>query len=211
MASSTQRLASLPGIFTASDALLRANVAAGQLNQVLWRWKCAGYVKPLGARSDVWFNLVVDPVITRERWEKALRRALPTAIVAGHGVLMRSGVTTQLSNSDYLIQPARSPSTSIEGVALHERPVLWIRKLRKLRAINTEHRLPELDPGAALADLVAFDPSSIELDEIDWDEMTPESLALFNELLQGVELQGQDLSSLLNARRNNSFVPGDRS
>ena len=182
MSSTTQRLAALPGIFHATDALLRAQIPAAQLNQVLWRWKTAGYVKPLGARADVWFNLVVDPVITRERWEQAVRLALPSAICAGHGVLMRHGITTQLAANDYLIRPARSPSAAIEGVDLHERPALWIRKLRKMGAVNTGGRLPELDPGAALADLQIFDPDSIDDDDIDWDEMPTQSLALYQGL-----------------------------
>lgn len=131
---SIQRLAALPGIFHATDALLRARISGDQLNQVLWRWKTAGYVKALGARSDVWFNLVVDPVMTRERWESAVRLALPASILAGHGVLMRAGITTQMASSDYLIRPARSASAAVEGVALHERPALWIRKLHKVGA-----------------------------------------------------------------------------
>lgn len=189
MASTIDRLARLPGIFIPSDALLRAKIPAEQLNQVLWRWKTAGYVKPLGARAEVWFNLVVDPVVTRERWEQAIRRAVPTAILAGHGVLMRSGLTTQLASTDYLIRPARSPAAAIEGVTLHERPALWIRKLRKLGAVKTDRQIPELDPGAALADMLLFDASSIDVDEIDWDEMDADSMALFHALAKDTEIE----------------------
>lgn len=95
---------------------------------------------------------------------------------------MRHGITTQLAANDYFIRPARSPSATIEGVDLHERPALWIRKLRKMGAVNTGGRVPELDPGAALADLQIFDPDSIDDDDIDWDEMPPQSLALYQGL-----------------------------
>lgn len=182
MSITTKRLSALPGIFHASDALLRAQIPAEQLNQVLWRWKTSNYIKPLGPRADVWFNLVVDPVVTRERWEQAVKRALPAAILAGHGVLMKSGLSTQLAGNDYLIRPARSATAGVEGAEVHERPAMWIRKLWRAGAVHTESTLPELDPGAALADLLAFDPSTIDLDEIDWGEMPAESQALFDQL-----------------------------
>jgi hypothetical protein len=176
------RLAALPSIFNATDALLRTGIAPKQLNQVMWRWKNSGYVRPVGSRADVWFNLVVDPVVSRERWEEAVRMALPEAILAGHGVLMRSGLSTQMSHSDYMIRPARTASASIEGVELHERPAVWVRKLRQAHAVKRTGGLSELDPGAALADLVKFEPDSIDFDEIDWDEMSSESMAIFHKL-----------------------------
>lgn len=181
--STVSRLAALPGIFHATDALLRAAIVPAQLNQVMWRWKNRGYIKPLGARSDVWFNLVVDPVISRQRWEEAVRMALPEAIIAGHGILMRSGLSTQMSNEDYMIRPARSASAAIDGVELHERPALWIRKLRQTHAVTRVGGLAELDAGAALADLLKFDPGSVDADEIDWDELSPTSRKVFDDLM----------------------------
>lgn len=176
------RMSALPEIFTATDAIQIGKVESSQLNQVMWRWKNSGLVKPLGARCDVWFNLVKDPVITQDRWIKAVRLAVPHAILAGHQVLQRSGLTTQIAGCAYLIRAARSAACTIDGAELHERPAAWIKRLWEIGAISSNGGLAELDPGAALADLLAFAPNSIDLDDIYFDEVTPESLAFYEEL-----------------------------
>jgi hypothetical protein len=60
-----------------------------------------------------------------------------------------------------------------------------------MRAVNEEGPLPELDPGAALVDLLRFDPDSIDMDDIDWDEMKTESRQIFNAL---ADYAGVDVS-----------------
>jgi hypothetical protein len=188
-ASAAQRLAALPAIFVGSDVLLSTKIAPEQLNQVLWRWKVAGLIRPLGPRADVWFNLVRDANITRERWEQAVKRAMPSAVRAGHPILMSSGLSTQMSSSDYLIRPARSLSAGIDGASLHERPALWMRRLQRVGAIQTFGVLPQLDPGAALADLIRFEPGfEDQLDEIDWDELSEESRQMLLELVSDADV-----------------------
>lgn len=192
MVSSTTRLSKLPSIFNATNALQIADIPKEQLNQVLWRWKKAGFIKSLGDRSDVWFNLVVEPLVSQERWARAVRMALPGAIIAGHSVLMRSGLTTQFTTAEYLIRPPRLAPT-IDGAQTHERPVAWLTALWQAGAVQVEGVLPELDPGAAVADLLAFDSASIDEDEIDWDELSTPSRALYSSLVAtGYEIAGRE-------------------
>ncbi|MFM8769729.1 MAG: hypothetical protein ACKOD9_18865 [Rubrivivax sp.] len=170
--------------------MLSTKIAPEQLNQVLWRWKVAGLIRPVGPRADVWFNLVRDADITRERWEQAVKRALPSAVRAGHPILMSSGLSTQMSSSDYLIRPARSLSAGIDGATLHERPALWMRRLQRVGAIQTCGVLPQLDPGAALADLIRFEPGfDDQIDEIDWDELSEESRQMLLELVSDADVE----------------------
>lgn len=181
-ASSIKRLSSLPAIFTANDLLRLTGAPVSQINQMAWRWKTAGLIEPLGSRSEVWFNLVVDRKMTRERWEVAVRMALPLAISAGHTVLMKSGLSTQMTSLEYMIRPPRSAVASIKDVELYERPALWIRKLRSMGAVKCESGLPVLDPGAALADLIVFDAQAVDLNEIDLEELEPDSLQMYEDL-----------------------------
>lgn len=175
MTASVDRLRLLPDVFNATAALLVTNIPKEQFNQYMWRWQKAGLVQSIGARSDVWINLLASPKPSHETWLKAVRMALPDAIVAGHGVLQRHGLSTQMANRVDMIRPAESARAEIDGVVLHERPKMWIKTLRRMRAVNEEGPLPELDPGAALVDLLRFDPESIDVDDIDWEELPPES------------------------------------
>lgn len=189
MTSTLERMRRLPATFTATDALLLGEIPLDQLNRVLWRWKEAGIIRSLGSRSDIWFNLVVQPEVSRAQWELAVRRALPSAVAGGHSVLMRSGVTTQLSNSDYLIQPANTrTAAAIDGATLAVRPAIWIRRLWQLGAVQVAN-FPELDPGAAIVDLFKFDGGSIHEDDIDWEELSDESLRLYHHLADLVDLE----------------------
>ena len=188
MTSTFERLSQLPDIFTATDALLVTNIPRAQFDNYMWRWKTAGLVRSLGKRSDVWFNLVKNPVISHERWETAVRRALPCAISAGHGVLMRHGVSTQMAVTAYLIQPSLKPIAAVEGSQLQMRPRLWMRHLLQAGAIDNSRILPELDSGAVIADLLRYDRESLDTDDIDWDELTQESLAIFDALAADVAL-----------------------
>ena len=182
------RLARLPDVFNVTAALLETGIPKNQINQVLWRWKCAGYIQALGNRSDVWFNLIADPVVDQNRKGRAIRMAFPAAMRAGHAVLMRTGVTTQMTHIDYFIRPARSAAGEIEGAQLHERPAVWMRRLQQAGAIRHDGDVPELDPGAALADLWLFDTGSIDLDDIDFEELPAQSLGILSMLGDYVDL-----------------------
>jgi hypothetical protein len=190
MTAAIDRLRVLPDVFNATAALLVTNIPKEQFNQYMWRWQKAGLVRSIGARSDVWINLLATPKPSHETWLKAVRMALPDAIVAGHALLQRHGLSTQMANRVDMIRPAQSARAEIDGVVLHERPKMWVKTLRRLRAVNEEGPLPELDPGAALVDLLHFDPDSIDVDDIDWEEMKPESRQIFNALADyaGVEV-----------------------
>jgi len=196
MSHAARILMRLPGIFNATAALQTGEIKEDQFNQVMWRWKTAGLVKPIGERADVWLNLVVDKEETRARWERAVLLALPQVIVAGHGVLMRGGLTTQLASGDYLIRPARSASAKIDQAAVHERSAVWIKRLWKMEgAIDVAGILPQLDPGAALADLLLFDAGSIDVDDIEWDDMSSNSMELYESLFDQAGVDAPAASS----------------
>lgn len=189
MTAAVERLRLLPDVFNATAALLVTGIPKEQFNQYMWRWQKAGLVQSIGARSDVWINLLATPEPSKETWLKAVRMALPDAIVAGHGVLQRHGLSTQMANRIDMIRPTESAKIEIDGlvrVVLHERPKMWIKTLRRMGAVNEEGGLPELDPGAALVDLLRFDPASIDMDDIDWEELDPaprqKSLQIFDSL-----------------------------
>lgn len=182
---SVQRLANLPEIFTAHDVIARAAVDPGRIDQLMWRWSMSGLVQSLGGRAEVWFNLVKRGDIDRHRWERAVRMALPQVVVAGHALLMRAGVTTQMSSTEYLLRPARSKSCEVHGAQLHERPAVWMRRLHEAGAIDFSGVLPELRVGAAIADLDVHEPGVIDGD-IDWDDIDPEQRALYDHLLDCV-------------------------
>ncbi|WP_454914425.1 hypothetical protein [Variovorax gossypii] len=191
MTAAIDRLRVLPDIFNATAALLVTNIPKEQFNQYMWRWQKAGLVRTIGARSDIWINLLRVPEPSNEIWLKAVRMALPDAIVAGHGVLQRHGLSTQMANRIDMIRPVESARAEIDGVVLHERPKMWIKTLRRMRAVNEEGGLPELDPGAALVDLLRFDPTSIDEDDIDWHALSdlPASLELFDMLANYAQIE----------------------
>ncbi|WP_454909731.1 hypothetical protein [Variovorax gossypii] len=191
MTAAIDRLRLLPDVFNATAALLVTGIPKEQFNQYMWRWQKAGLVRTIGARSDVWINLlsVRDP--SHEIWMKAVRMALPDAIVAGHGVLQRHGLSTQMANRIDMIRPVESAKIEIDGVVLHERPKMWIKTLRRMGAVDEEGALPELDPGAALVDVLRFDAASVHEDDIDWDALSllPDSLELFDALADYARLE----------------------
>jgi hypothetical protein len=204
MKSSISRLAALPDVFHGTDVLLRCHVPKAQINQLLWRWKNAGHIQSLGERSDAWFNLIKDQDITRTRWERAVRMAMPSAISAGHAVLMQAGLSTQMTSKDYLIRPARSSMAQITGAEVHERPAVWIKHLRRFGAVHspdTACGLARLEPGAALLDLLAFEPQSIDEEDIEWDELDESDVNTYQALMPLAEkLSKRELPAIVIAR-----------
>ena len=60
----------------------------------LWLWQKQGLVKPLGGKSDVFFNLVAD-YAAQNHIEAAIRRVMPGTVVGALNVLNEAGITTQ--------------------------------------------------------------------------------------------------------------------
>lgn len=193
MASAIKTLTQLPDVFTATAAAQLGKIKDEQFKQVMWRWKVAGLVKPIGDRSNVYINLIVDKEVTRERWERAVQLAMPQSILAGHGVLMRAAVMTQMASLDYLIRPPRTASKPIDQATVQERPLAWMKKLKHTDgAIDSSGILPHLDPGVAIADLLLFDSGAIDPDDIEWHELSERSTLLYRSLMAeaGVDAPG---------------------
>lgn len=63
-----------------------------------------------------------------------------------------------------------------------------MRHLLQAGALDNSRILPELDSGAVIVDLLRYDRESLDIDDIDWDELTQESLAIFDALAGDVAL-----------------------
>ncbi len=59
--------------------------------QYLWLWSKQGLVKPLGGKSDLFFNLAADPA-AENRIEAAIRRVMPGAVIGPLNVLNESAI-----------------------------------------------------------------------------------------------------------------------
>lgn len=177
-----QKLAGLPPVFKGSEACLALGLDSKTLSQYLWRWTRADLIKPLGGKSDVYFNALLKPESLLQR-PVAIHKAMPTAIQAGHAALMGSGVTTQFSYRDYLIVPPSARRFQIEHAVVHTRPRRWIERLYNMGGIVSGD-LPSLTPGAALCDLVLFDRESVpDPDDIDGEMLEAKDKALMIEIL----------------------------
>lgn len=195
--SARDRLLSMPEVFTLAELALVMGVSLPTASQYVWRWKLAELVLPLGGNSGVFLNRVRNPSAPADGslWERALLKAMPSAIIAGHEVLADEGYTTQVTHQRYVIVSPTESTCEIAGAEVRPRPLVWLKRLARRGALvqseeAQEARLaPRLAAGAALADLQAFDEGSFHEDDIDWDAIDDENLALYRELITGIGRQ----------------------
>lgn len=140
----------------------------------LWLWSRQRLVKPLGGKSDVFFNLVADPS-AENHVEAAIRRVMPGAVVGPFNVLHDSGVTTQRTGSLQLLVRPNERRFSIDGAQVETRPPSWWMAIERVKGTDPggEESLARLLPGAAIADSAmsgAFDPDDIDFDAVEPSE-----------------------------------------
>jgi hypothetical protein len=166
------RLGDLGPIFEGQHAMQIFGWSPKTAAHYLWSWAKKGLVKPLGGKSDVFFNLVADPR-SANHVEAAIRRAMPGAVVGTRNVLHAAGVTTQRPGQLHLLVRPDERRLSIAGASVETRPASWWSIIDAARAIEpgTAEVLARLRPGAAVADSAAS--GAFAPDDLDFDELSP--------------------------------------
>lgn len=138
-------------MFSGSDVTQVMGVSDQAASVMLHRWKQADLVRPLGGRSDVFFNLLVQ-----HEWMKnfqyAIRRAMPFARLVGPEAWRVRGWTTQIQYQLDVVIPTKADSYAIEGLRVHRRGVRWSRAVAHGQVAPMRGRLIALTPSYALAD-----------------------------------------------------------
>ena len=155
-----ERLQSLPEVFD----LHQLESASGLSRQVLYlyinRWMNKGFVKPIGPRAGVYFNLVRDPNAS-ERLPEALQLLLqiPRVLIGGsalswHGWTSRPSSVLELAVP---ISPKQRTYPQVNGVALIGRTMTWWNSMG-FHCRQREDEMHVLDPAYALVDALATKP-----------------------------------------------------
>lgn len=148
--SSYERLMLLPDIFKGSDANMLFGWKSATTATYVAKWARTGMVRPLGGRSGIYFNLVVDRNYDLER---GLRRVLPMATMTGVDVLREAGWTTQILQRREVAIPDKGPSYDIKDYDLQPRSMSWF--MLTEQGVEDEGRsLRRLKPEWALADVI---------------------------------------------------------
>jgi len=148
--SGRDRLAELAPVFTAQDLRFRFGMSANAARVMLSRWhRRDAFVKPLGGRSEVYFNLLRDPN-WHAHFELALKLTVPHAITIGQSAYSH-GWTSQLPTARHLAVPAGVQLFTIDGCQFHVRRREWFVAIAAGIQYKA-HTIPELRPAWALAD-----------------------------------------------------------
>jgi hypothetical protein len=148
--SAKNRLAELGPVFTKQDLRFTFGTEPKTAEVMLSRWhRRYGYVRPLGGRSEVYFNLLKDPN-WHAHFETALKLAVPHAITIGQSAYSH-GWISQLPNARHLAVPVGVQFFSIEGCQFHYRRRTWFLAVNQGVQYKA-HTIPELRPAWALAD-----------------------------------------------------------
>lgn len=175
--SAIERLRELPEIFRGADLTVRFQWPSKTASQYLYLWRQRGLVAKLGGHSDIYANLVAE---RNPNWEKALRLAMPSAVVIGLEVLRRHGWTTQIPALPPVAVNNVQPVYQVEHFDISPRPPGWFTAARGGIRPAEGDGAPELAPAWALADLIKrYGWPNIGLDEDDiyWDQITDEDQA----------------------------------
>lgn len=173
--SAIARLQSLPHVFRGSDLTIRFQWTSKTASQYLYLWKRRGLVQGLGGHSDVYANLLTNPM---PDWGKAVMVAMPSAVIIGIESLRQAGWTTQVPSRPTVAVNAKQSVFSVEPFEIAARPPQWFELASKGIQGDRALGLPMLRPAWALADMLRSDgwgkcglwPDDIEWDVVDCDE-----------------------------------------
>lgn len=144
------RLAGMGPVFTKQDLVFRFGMHINTAQVMLSRWhRRDGFVKPLGGRSEVYFNLLRNPN-WHSHFELALKLAVPHAITIGQSAYSH-GWISQLPTARHLAVPSTVQLYTVEGCQFHFRRREWFMAIAP-GVQYKEHTIPELRPAWALAD-----------------------------------------------------------
>ena len=192
--SSRERLLGMPPAFSVAELALVMGTDRVEASQYLWRWKSANLVIAFGGKSGVFMNLVTRPAAASDGglWERALLKAMPSAIIAGHEVLADSGLTTQVTHQRYVIVSNTDSFFDVDGAEVHRRPIPWLNRLvREGAVIDPDPGVlaPRLRPGAALADLALYSARKPDPEDIDLEMVEPDEAKLFRRLAKAENVE----------------------
>lgn len=194
--SARERLLELPEIFSVAELAMLMNCERMEASTYLHRWRNAGLVKGLGGKSGVFMNQVLKPAGDDSGllWERAVLKAMRSACIGGHEVLVESGLSTQITHQRYLLVSNTDSMYEIDGAEVHRRPVPWLNRLVREGGLDLTHvgtLLPRLTPGAALADLALYGDRKPDPDDLDVEAVDPAEVQLFHRLARGSALADQ--------------------
>ncbi|MFK4705955.1 hypothetical protein ABIC83_002794 [Roseateles asaccharophilus] len=185
--SSRTRLLAMPEVFSVGELAMVSGLSRLEASQYLLRWKTADLVVPLGGKSGIFLNQVKVPDARSNGalWERALMKAMPSAIIGGWEVLADSGLSTQVTHQRYVLISNSDACYDVDGAEVHRRSIYWLNRLVREGAVSNPDPgvlLPRLRPGAALADLALYSGRKIDPDDIDMDMVDPAEADLFRRL-----------------------------
>lgn len=167
------RLADFGSFFEGRHAMQVFDWSPKTAAHYLWLWSRQGLVKPLGGKSDVFFNLVAD-YAAENRIEAAIRRVMPGAVVGPLNVLHESGLTTQRPGTLQLLVRPDERQFKIAAAQVESRPPSWWAAIDLANGVDpgSEEFLARLTQGAAIADS-ALSRGGLDPDDIDFEAATP--------------------------------------
>lgn len=171
--SGVDRLRKMPAIFRGSDLTVRFLWTSKSTSQALYLWKKRGWIEPLGGHSDVYANLLLYADCVD--WERALLKAMPSAILVGLEPLRRANWMTQIPARPQVAVRKDGPVYNVDRFSV--RPVSRTEHadLRGHLRADLAQSVPVLDPAYALVDLVqtqGWGACGIAPDDLYVEEMT---------------------------------------
>lgn len=165
------RLQSLPPVFRGSDLTIRFQWTSKTASQYLYLWKRRGLVMGLGGHSDVYINLLTNPV---PDWGRAVMAAMPSAVIIGIEALRQAGWITQVPHRPTVAVNARQRVFSIEPFEIAVRNPRWFEWVNSGIQNDRALSLPVLRPAWALADMLCtsgWGECGLWPDDIEWDQI----------------------------------------
>jgi hypothetical protein len=172
--SALERLRSLPDVFRGSDLTVRFGWTSKTASQTLYQWKQRDLVGALGGHSDVFVNLMANP---HPQWEKAMRLAMPTAVIVGLEALRQAGWSTQVPHRPSVAVSREQSVFTVNPYEVEPRAPAWFQTAAAGIVKNPAGGLPILKPAWALADLLrqhAWGDFGLWPDDIEWSEVSPQ-------------------------------------
>jgi hypothetical protein len=187
MISSRSRLLNMPEVFSIAELARVMQVNRMRASQYVWRWGASDLVAPFGGQSGIFLNLVRCPNGRSDGslWERALLKAMPSAIIGGYEVLAECGLSTQVTHQRFVLVSNTDSLFQVDGAEVHRRPVPWLNRLARSGAIvdaDPGLLVPRLRPGAALADLALYAERRPDPDDIDMEMIASDEVELFSKL-----------------------------
>lgn len=164
------RLSQLGEVFSVAEMAAALDMERFDAVRYLRAWRLRGLVEPLGGRSAIYLNLVRVPDAGQREalWERALLKAMPSAIVSCVELLGHHGDEARTALRRLVLVSEAEEFYEIDGAVVLRRPAQWLAQLRQFGLAPVHPGglpTPRLRPGAALADLARHDSRPIGLED----------------------------------------------